>query len=627
MPPLRTPRTVRALLLAPLLCCAALTTAATGVAAAAPMPSYSLAVSTNPDRSGSSSLSGRTFTAGTQVRVFTTPTTSAARVRFYLDDPTMSRTPRQVETAAPFDFAGTAADGSANPFDVGTLSAASHTITAAVEMTTGKTRVVSATFAVAAAADATDPTAAVLSATPGDAGVTLNWTAATDNVGVTRYEAWMDDSYAAGLPSSARSYTVSGLASGEAHRFRVVAYDAAGNYANSNTLTAAATSTSTGTPPPPPPPAPAPPSSGTPAPFPSRLQASGRSIVDENGYLLPTLRGFNMHVGPGFTWDQSHFDAIRAAGGRINRAVLHWDQFEPSQGVVSSTAIANLDLHIQRAQAAGIYTLLELHLNVGRVPSWTSAVSGETAKYAAYGKTLTQYLANRYGNPASPQYTKAVVGFGLNEPPVEDNAIRNGNSSIPWLEGIQRQMISWMRASAPAWIGFVAYGYAQATPIYDHTRQNPNGVDASPTAYDSVGGNVVIDIHDYEVGCTNTDPGCDGRQWNGMIWPTYQGGPMISVGGSYTSSALLRSQQAAYLKPYKTFSTQAGIPLMLGEWGWTDGTGETAWINDKKVAWADAGTAIEIQWNYDVSATNTIWAARPGGSWRPAVSAWLAPAV
>ena len=50
---------------------------------------------------------------------------------------------------------------------------------------------------------------------------------------------------------------------------------------------------------------------------------------------MPVLRGFNMHVGPGFTWDQSHFDAIAARGGKINRAVLHWDQFEPTQGVVS----------------------------------------------------------------------------------------------------------------------------------------------------------------------------------------------------------------------------------------------------------------------------------------------------
>lgn len=371
---------------------------------------------------------------------------------------------------------------------------------------------------------------------------------------------------------------------------------------------------------------------GSPAPFPSRLRASGRSIVDENGYVLPTMRGFNMHVGPGFTWSQSNFNDVAAHGARINRAVIHWDRFEPSQGVVDSTAITNLDLHIARAQAAGVYTLLELHLNVGRDPSWTSARSTEMEKYAAYGQTLTQYLSYRYGNPASPKYTKAVVGFGLNEPPLEDSTIRNGNHSIPYLEAKQRQMISWMRepGHAPNWIGFVAYGYASATPIYDDTWQNASAVDASPTAYDAVGGNVIIDVHDYVIGCTNTDPACDGRQWNGMSYPTYQGGPRIGTGDSpapsYTSSAYRRSQQAAFLAPYKMFSQNASIPVMVGEWGWQPASsGELAWIDDKKLAWDNAGAVIQIQWNYDVTTNTSVnfWAARPGYIWRPSVSNWM----
>ena len=60
--------------------------------------------------------------------------------------------------------------------------------------------------------------------------------------------------------------------------------------------------------------------------------------------------------------------------------------------------------------------------------------------------------------------------------------------------------------NAPGWIGFVAYGYASATPIYDDSWQNANAADASPTAYDSVGGNVVIDVHFYMAGRTNTTP-------------------------------------------------------------------------------------------------------------------------
>jgi hypothetical protein len=104
----------------------------------------------------------------------------------------------------------------------------------------------------ALAADTTKPSAPVLTATPATGSVALSWTAASDDVGVTRYEVWKDNTWVAGLSSSARSYTVASLAAGVSHTFRVVAYDAAGNYANSNPVTAAASSSTT----PPPPPAP-----------------------------------------------------------------------------------------------------------------------------------------------------------------------------------------------------------------------------------------------------------------------------------------------------------------------------------------------------------------------------------
>jgi hypothetical protein len=467
--------------------------------------------------------------------------------------------------------------------------------------------------------DTTPPDTTITSGPSGTVSSTSASFAFTSSESNSTFECSLDGSAWTACSSPTAYFSLTNAA----HTFQVRAKDAAGNIDGTPAARSFTVDSTTTTTPPPPPP-----SGGTGAPFPSRLRASGRKLVDENGYVMPTLRGFNMHVGPGFTWSQSNFDDIAALGAKVNRAVLHWDQFEPSQGVVDSTAIANLDLHIARAQAAGMYTLLELHLNVGRDPSWTSAKATEVEKYAAYGQTLTQYLAYRYGNPASPHYTKAVLGFGLNEPPLEDDNIRNGNNSIPYLEGKQRQMIGWMRAAgyAPDWIGFVAYGYASATPIYNDATENSAAVDASPTAYDSVGGNVIIDVHDYVIGCTNEVPSCDGRQWNGMIYPTYQGGPLLGTGeaSSYTSSATRQAQQNAYLKPYKDFSTQANIPLMVGEWGWPQGpTGEKAWIADKKAAWANAGPTIEIQWNYDVSSSNTVWAARPGNIWRTSVTDWM----
>lgn len=89
------------------------------------------------------------------------------------------------------------------------------------------------------ATDTTPPTAPNLTASPGNTQVALSWTGATDNVGVTEYEVWRGTTWVASLPSSARSYTVMGLTNGELHNFRVVAYDAARNYANSNVVTIA----------------------------------------------------------------------------------------------------------------------------------------------------------------------------------------------------------------------------------------------------------------------------------------------------------------------------------------------------------------------------------------------------
>lgn len=53
---------------------------------------------------------------------------------------------------------------------------------------------------------------------------------------------------------------------------------------------------------------------------------------------------------------------------------------------------------------------------------------------------------------------------------------------------------------------------------------------------------------------------------------------------------------------------------MVGEWGWPPASsGELDWIDDKELAWTNAGAAIQIEWNYDAT-TNTalnFWAAAP----------------
>lgn len=74
-------------------------------------------------------------------------------------------------------------------------------------------------------------------------GVTLNWTASTDNVGVTGYQIFRNGTATGTVTGT--STTVSGLAASTTYTFYVRAYDAAGNYsANSGTL-----SVTTSTPP------------------------------------------------------------------------------------------------------------------------------------------------------------------------------------------------------------------------------------------------------------------------------------------------------------------------------------------------------------------------------------------
>ena len=80
--------------------------------------------------------------------VFVSPETGISQVSFFLDDPSMSGPPRQVENNPPYDFAGTARSGEANLFDTITVIDGSHVITALISLTGGETEVVSTTFTV-----------------------------------------------------------------------------------------------------------------------------------------------------------------------------------------------------------------------------------------------------------------------------------------------------------------------------------------------------------------------------------------------------------------------------------------------------------------------------------------------
>jgi len=365
--------------------------------------------------------------------------------------------------------------------------------------------------------------------------------------------------------------------------------------------------------------------------YPSRLHASGTRIVAANGYVMPTMKGFSAQIVP---WSTGDFAAMAALAPNFNfvRTVCFWDAFEPTQGNISSGKITALDAQIANLQAAGMYTMLELHLNLGSShwPTW-AGTDYSIFGYLTYGQNVTQYLANRYGNPTSPQYTPAVIGFGLNEPPPDSRS--SISNTIPMMEADQSTMISWFRTYAPEWIGFVALGYAQATPTYDTYTSSGNtaATPASATAYNAVGGNVIYDLHDYGIGTTSGVANDDGRQWNGMPYNISNGGQAIGTGDPSRptfpfgeTEALAISQMTAYVDPYKRFCKAAGIPLMIGEWGWdsVNTTGYNAMITDKVAIWDDAGAAIQCQWDYNTNQTQDSWAANPSGTFLPVTVTW-----
>jgi Zn-dependent metalloprotease len=89
----------------------------------------------------------------------------------------------------------------------------------------------------APAPDTQPPTAPVLSSTSKtQTTIALSWTAATDNVGVTGYDVFVNGGQNNTANITTRTYTVSGLTSGTTYSIYVTAKDAAGNKTPSNTI-------------------------------------------------------------------------------------------------------------------------------------------------------------------------------------------------------------------------------------------------------------------------------------------------------------------------------------------------------------------------------------------------------
>ena len=104
-----------------------------------------LSVSSSPNRSSPSALGSGNLKVGISYYIFGTSTKPITKIEFY-NNASGTGTPARVETGAPFDYAGTAGSGNANPTTFPTAGA--KTMTIKVFYTDGTQTSKTATFTV-----------------------------------------------------------------------------------------------------------------------------------------------------------------------------------------------------------------------------------------------------------------------------------------------------------------------------------------------------------------------------------------------------------------------------------------------------------------------------------------------
>jgi hypothetical protein len=142
----------------------ALALTALGVGSASASPSSGLAVSLNPDRSNAVRLDGETVKG--RIYVFVRNSETLDKVDFYLDSKRRTKPPVQTETDPPFDFAGTADDGTAVAYDTTKLADGSHNIRVVLTWSDGTTSSRRGNFTVANMGATATPTASTTTSTP-----------------------------------------------------------------------------------------------------------------------------------------------------------------------------------------------------------------------------------------------------------------------------------------------------------------------------------------------------------------------------------------------------------------------------------------------------------------------------
>ncbi len=210
---------------------------------------YSLQVSSSADRSNPAALDGNSIVGNTYI--FVEPETGISQVQFYLDNPGLTGSPRQTERIAPYDFAGTASNDLAYPFNSSTLSNGTHTISAVISLAAGGSEVVSATFTVN---NTTGYDLLVSTSADRSGAIPLNGQSLSGNIyifvspesGITQVRFFLDDPAMNNPPrqiEKVAAYDFAGTASGNL----AYPFDASTLASGTHTVTASITQSSGGT--------------------------------------------------------------------------------------------------------------------------------------------------------------------------------------------------------------------------------------------------------------------------------------------------------------------------------------------------------------------------------------------
>jgi hypothetical protein len=142
---------------------AVLVFSAVGIESASASTRSRLAVSLSPDRSNAVRLDGATMKG--KVYVFVRNSETLDKVDFYMDYSGRTQQPTRTDTDPPFDFAGTATDGTALPYDTTKLADGSHTIRAVLTWSNGRTSSRRGNFTVANSSATATPSASLTTPT------------------------------------------------------------------------------------------------------------------------------------------------------------------------------------------------------------------------------------------------------------------------------------------------------------------------------------------------------------------------------------------------------------------------------------------------------------------------------